>query len=139
MKKPKLGMIASPMGAVVAFAAMIAILMVISKYKGKQVLRARAIRKAYAGRPMTKAEQKAFVQSRKSMRGPILTPPGGPGWVPVHAARALRKAQTGRSVPPRALAGTRAWRRRWDQISGSSQYSRGMTQGRKLGLHLHMS
>jgi hypothetical protein len=101
MKTPKLGMIASPMGAVVAFAAMIAILMIVSKYKGKQVLRARAM-------------------MRQARRANIASP-----------AR--------RAVPSRALAGTRAWRRRWDQISGSSQYSRGMTQGRKLGLHIHMS
>ena len=99
MKTPKLGIIASPTGAVIAFAAMIAILMIISKYKGRQVLRARAM---------------------MAKRNNIASP-----------AR--------RAVPPRALAGTRAWRRRWDQISGSSQYSRGMTQGRKLGLHIHMS
>lgn len=137
MKTPKLKFklnnITSPMGAVVAFVVMIALLMLISKYKGRQVLRARRImRKAYSGRPMTPDELKAFVESRKGMRGPVDIAPKGPAWS-VHAARARRR------IPSRALAGTRAWRRRWDQMSGSSRYSKGMTQGRKLGLHMHMA
>jgi hypothetical protein len=48
MKRPKLNAdtLLSPQSAIITFAAMIAIMMVINHVKGKQVFRARAIRRA---------------------------------------------------------------------------------------------
>ena len=85
-----------PLSAVVAFFAMVALLMVIKKTTGR----------TYIG-----------YQSR------ALTAP----------RRRRRRVRKGRAVP--AIASGSGWRRRWDQMSGSSTYSTDFLQGRKMGAH----
>lgn len=55
------------------------------------------------------------------------------------AMQSIRGKGFGRRVPSRALIGTGQWHRRWDQMSGSSRYSKGMLHGRKMGHHISLA
>lgn len=106
-----------PMSAVVAFVALIGILFLIKKsgrtpYVGYSSAIAR----------MTAAQRLAYINSFRGTR-------------PVRPVRPVRPMRT---VPSRALIGMGQWHRRWDQMSGSSTYSRDSLKGGHRPM-LHMA
>lgn len=115
LKKLSASIFFTPKGAIIVFVAMIAIIMIVSKVKGRQVLRARALNArreaAYLRRNNALARASAQRESAYNRR---------------NAARRV----------PLSTANS-DWRRQWDQMSGSSRFSRDSLQGRKMGLHLH--
>ena len=99
LKKLSASIFFTPKGAIIVFAVMIVAILVVNRVKGRQVLRARAIRRA----------RRAGV--RNAYRS-----------VPLYAYKGIANPN---------------WRRQWDQMSGSSRFSRDGLQGRKMGMHLH--
>ena len=102
------------MSALVAFVALIAILMLVKRTGRNTYIgyRGSALRNPFGS---TRDSRLTYINSRRGLR-PL------------------------RPVPSRALIGTGQWHRRWDQMSGSSTYSRDAIRGSGAGRPmLHMA